>query len=293
MMKPVALVGGLGYLGKALAERLKPAAAPYWIVGRQTRPDALSPDEPYRSSVPHLAPAIAGAHTVFHLATLSTPALGYNNPFLDVENIHFTVSLINACEREKIGHVVFISSGGTVYGESSRPRSEGDDTRPLCSHGLGKLTSEHFLHLFSRKTGAPVTVLRVGNVYGGNQKAKGQQGVVGYVKEQLVAGRPVRLFGNTIRDYIHLDDFLDACLRVVESPGGFRVYNIGTGVGTELAKLVELAAGILRLKPDVIMSDRRPFDLACNVLNCAKAREELGWSAKIPLREGLEKSLRA
>ncbi|MDD5169238.1 MAG: NAD-dependent epimerase/dehydratase family protein [Syntrophales bacterium] len=291
MTEPIALIGGRGYMGQALAKRLEKEGIAHWIVGRQSQPDILHSGESYRSSVPHLGPAIAGARTVFHLATLSTPALGYTNPFLDVENIHFTISLIGACEKEKVGHIIFISSGGTVYGEATSPRTEEDTTHPICSHGIGKLACEHYLNLFARHTGADVTILRVGNVYGGSQRPKGQQGVVGYIRERLTLGQTVNLFGNTVRDYVHLDDVLDACLIALKNPQGFRVYNIATGIGTELVKIVDMAAQFLRIEPHISMSDRRPFDLAYNVLDCTKAMKGLGWIARTFLSEGLQRSL--
>jgi UDP-glucose 4-epimerase len=292
MKQSVAIVGGLGYLGQALAARLQSDCQQYWIVGRQSPPDILMKGEAYQSSSPHLAPAISGAYTVFHMATLSTPSLGDANPMLDVENIRFTLSLINACKQERVQHLVFLSSGGTVYGESSTPRNEDDATHPCCSHGIGKITCEHYLRLFSLRNGTNVTVLRIGNVYGGSQRAKGGQGVVGYLKERLIKGQTVHLYGNTVRDYVYIGDVIEAFLQTLKNPKGFRLYNIGTGVGTELIALATMAAEILLIKPSLEIADRRPYDLAYNVLNCTRANEELGWIANTPLREGLIKYLR-
>lgn len=290
MKSSLAIVGGLGYLGQALAGRLRNEGQRYWIVGRQSPPDVLSSEEGYRSSSPHLAPAISGAHTVFHMATLSTPSLGDANPILDVENIRFTLDLIHACTQERVRHLVFLSSGGTVYGESSTPRKEDDATLPCCSHGIGKLTCEHYLRLFALRTGTSVTVLRIGNVYGGLQQAKGGQGVVGYLKERLAKRQSVHLYGNTVRDYVYIGDVIEAFLQALKNPQGFRLYNIGTGVGTELIALANMAAEILVVKPSLDIVDRRPYDLAYNVLNCSRAKEELRWIAVTSLREGLAKT---
>lgn len=292
MTEPIALIGGHGYLGQALSARLKAGRVAHWVVGRQSQPVILMNEKAYRSSSPHLAAAISGAHTVFHMATLSTPSLGDSNPMLDVENIRFTLSLINACEQERVQHLVFPSSGGTVYGESSTPRNEDDATQPRCSHGIGKLTCEHYLRLFSLRTGTSVTVLRIGNVYGGAQRAKGGQGVVGYLKERLATGQPVHLYGDTVRDYVYIGDVIEAFLRALKNPKGFRLYNIGTGVGTKLITLAKIAAEILEVKPSLEIVDKRPYDLAYNVLNCTRAYNELGWIAGTSLREGLAKSLR-
>jgi UDP-glucose 4-epimerase len=292
MKRSVAVIGGFGYLGQALAARLRADGQRYWIVGRQSPPDIIMNEEAYRSSSPHLAPAISGAHTVFHMATLSTPSLGDANPMLDVENIRFTLALIHACKQEKVRHLVFLSSGGTVYGESSTPRSENDATHPCCSHGIGKLTCEHYLHLLTLRTGMNVTVLRIGNVYGGLQRAKGGQGVVGYLKERLNSRQPIHLYGNTVRDYIYIGDVVEAFLQVLKKPKGFRLYNIGTGVGTELIALANMAAEIIGVRTSLDIMERRPYDLAYNVLNCTRAKEDLRWTAGTSLREGLTKSLR-
>jgi len=293
MKQSLAIVGGMGYLGQALAARLRADGHRYWIIGRQSPPEIPMNGESCRSSSPHLAPAISEAHTVFHMATLSTPSLGDANPMLDVENIRFTISLIHACEQERVRHLVFLSSGGTVYGEPSTPRCEDDVTYPCCSHGIGKLACEHYLRNFSLRTGTSVTVLRTGNVYGGSQRAKGGQGVVGYLKERLANGQPVHPYGNTVRDYVYIGDVIDAFLHALKNPKGFRLFNIGTGVGTELIELANMAAEILGVKPSLEIVDQRPYDLAYNVLNCTNAYEELGWIAGTSLQEGLTKSLRS
>ena len=134
-------------------------------------------------------------------------------------------------------------------------------------------------------------MLRIGNVYGGSQRAKGGQGVVGYLKDRLTNGQPLHLYGNTVRDYVYIVDVIEAFLQALKNPKGFRLFNIGTGVGTELVTLANMAAEILGVKPSLEIVDQRPFDLAYNVLNCARANTELGWIARTSLREGLTKSL--
>lgn len=118
----VAIIGGRGYLGQALYDYLAEHGIHCWIVGRQSAVEAgqISSSQ-YRSSSPSLEKSISGASTVVHVATVTTPEIGAEDPNLDVENIRFTLSLLNACSKEKVNHLIYASSGGTVYGEAYAP----------------------------------------------------------------------------------------------------------------------------------------------------------------------------
>lgn len=286
---PVAVVGGRGYLGRHLSVLLNEHVCGFWVVGRQPLPEA--PPFPYRSSVPDLRASVAGAGTVVHLATLTTPSVGESDRHLDVENVQFTVDLIEACVQEKVRHLIFSSSGGTIYGDTGdRPARESDPVSPSCSYAVGKLAGEHYFRLAAQARGLKVTVLRISNTYGGSQMTKGRQGVVSYLLGRLEEDKEITLLGDTIRDYVHIEDVARAFdLAIRHPPEGYEIYNISTGIGT---KLVDLATRLHELwgkAPALKVGEKRTFDLSYSVLDNSKVRTGLNWAPEISLDEGLRR----
>ncbi len=289
----VALFGGLGYLGQALHGHLLRNNIDSWIIGRQNSNEAaFAADCRYRSSEPSLENAVEGASTVFHFATLTTPSIGEKKPLLDLENVKMTLSLAEACAKKHVRHLVFASSGGTVYGELKKPATESAPTHPICSYGVGKLGSELFLSHFARRSAVHVTVLRISNVYGGGQVQKGEQGVVSYLYNQIVRGETADLLGDTVRDYIYIEDVMHAFGNAISSSDPFRILNISTGVGTRLTRLATQLAQLMGKKARFIVNKRRPFDVAYNVLRNDRAQAVLNWQPTYSLREGLSIYLR-
>lgn len=292
MHEPVAIVGGRGYLGQALHARLAAHGIQAWVIGRQSAAQIdPSYSARYRSSTPSLQRAVAGAATVVHLATLTTPEIGEENPALDAENIKFTLSLIDACLKEKVTHLVYASSGGAIYGEAREPVDELHPVNPKCSYAIGKLASEHYLRLFASTASADVTILRMSNPFGGSQVKKGGQGVVSYLANQIARDQPILLYGNTVRDYVYIDDVAGAFLQAMKHSTGFQIYNISTGVGTYLADLAGFVARRLKRELRMDVGGLRSFDLPYNVLKNGKAALELDWRPKHTLEEGLDSLL--
>ena len=287
----IAIVGGRGYLGRALHEHLVAQGLHCWIVGRQSVAEA-GISAGYRSSSLSLEKAVAGATTVVHLATVTTPAIGAANPHLDAENIDFTLLLLDACAREKVKHLIYVSSGGTVYGEVSSPVDEQQATHPLCSYAIAKVACENYLRLFASTSSLMVTILRVSNAYGGHQVKKGDQGVVSYLSTQIARKQDVSLLGNTVRDYVYVKDVVNAFTSAIASPRKFEIYNISTGVGTSLVELARTISRLLNKEVRVEVGELRPYDLNYNVLRNDKAISMLGWEPKYCLEDGLNEYLK-
>lgn len=293
MNDKVAIVGGRGYLGQALYDHLAGQGIHCWIVGRQSEIEiGTTASAEYRSSSPSLEKSISGATTVVHLATVTTPAIGAADPNLDVENIKFTLALLNACSRERVRHLIYVSSGGTVYGVISTPVDEHHPTNPMNSYAIAKVASENYLRAFASTAATMVTILRVSNPYGGHQIKKGGQGVIGYLATQIAKNQEILLFGNTVRDYIYIEDFVSAVSLAIEYPRQFELYNISTGVGTFLVDLAQIVARILNKDARLILGGLRPFDLNYNVLKNEKAKSMLGWSPRYELEHGLSEYLK-
>lgn len=286
---PVAIVGGMGYLGSAVRKLLDASEVPFWVVGREGGGEG---EGLFRPSSDLLA-ALDGARTVIHLASLTTPATGELEPSLDIKNIEFTVALAQAGKSVGCERILFASSGGTIYGElPGIPATEETIPNPSCSYGISKLASEHYLRTIAQAGGPKALILRISNIYGGSQRVKGDQGVIGFLLGAIGEGRQFRLWGNTVRDYVHIEDvaraFLVALGRAVPV---HTTLNVSTGIGTSLVDLVELISGAYGRPASYLIGPRRPFDLCYNVLDNRKIREELGWSPAIGIEEGLMRAV--
>jgi UDP-glucose 4-epimerase len=285
----IAVVGGTGYLGRHISALLFKQGAKFWIVGRSPTAPPEQRNFEYRSLQTGLTQAISGASTVIHLATLTTPAIAESDPGLDLQNVRLTIDLSNACAAVGVRHLIFASSGGTVYGNTEGTVAT-EVTYPKCSctYAISKLASENFIRLAAEKGGPRSTVLRVSNPYGGTQQVRGGQGVVSYIAKQIKEGREVALLGNTIRDYIHVDDVARCFLAAMNRDNQEnQIYNVSSGRGVSLSDLCGSLFEHFGVRPNVRMLSPRPFDLPYNVLNNEKARNFLGWTPSVSLAAGL------
>jgi UDP-glucose 4-epimerase len=290
-IEPIAVVGGDGYLGSAICSLLVREGVSYWVVGRGKRHEY---SERYRDSRDIVA-AVRGARTVLHLASLTTPATGEKNPELDLANVQFTVNLIAACTTEGVGKIVFASSGGTIYGElANQSATEVFPPNPSCSYGIAKLASEGYLRNSAARGGPCAAILRISNIYGGTQHVKGDQGVIGFLVNEIIAGRSFKVWGDTVRDYVHIDDVSSAFLLASQyDTGRSAIFNVSTAVGTSLSELTEIISTASGRQTAYEIAPMRPFDLKYNVLDNEKIETVLGWMPAVTIKEGLQRIVSA
>lgn len=238
--------------------------------------------------------AMQGCQVVYHLVSMTTPAESNQNPLFDVEhNVAGTVNFLNACVSSGIRKVVFISSGGTVYGVSNQESiTEEHPTDPICAYGIGKLAIEKYLSLYRHIHGLDYTILRVANPYG-NQVFNQKQGIIPAFIQCLEQEKPFEIWGDgtVIRDYIHIDDVVKALSLVQKSSLEHSVFNIGSGVGHSINDIIALFESILAKEIPVNFVDARAADVPVNILDIKRADAYLGWQASISLRQGLERLL--
>jgi len=200
-----------------------------------------------------------------------------------------TGELARRAAHAGIERLVFASSGGTVYGNADElPINERHPLRPLCSYGADKAAKEGRLLALGADGLRPV-ILRIGNQYGvGQSDAASELGVVGVFADRLLRRLPLEVWGDldSTRDYVHVDDVVDAFLRALAAPPRPRVLNIGSGEGTSLRALVELLADLTGRRPRLVRRAPRPYAVTHNVLAVGQAAAELGWRCRIPLAEG-------
>ncbi|RPI02448.1 MAG: NAD-dependent epimerase/dehydratase family protein, partial [Zetaproteobacteria bacterium] len=237
---------------------------------------------------------------VVHMAWTTIPATSNADPGADAEdNVLGSIRLWEACAARRVGRVIFLSSGGTVYGNAQRiPIREDDPTEPICAYGVSKLAAEKYLGLFHGLHGLDHVVLRPGNAYGPGQDPGRGQSAATVFAYRAFRNEPITIWGDgsATRDLLYVEDLADAVVRALAyDPGadGPRVFNVGTGRGTslkELAEVVGLAAGRV---PQVRYAPGRATDVTANVLDASRLRERTGWEPRVALAEGIARMLQA
>jgi UDP-glucose 4-epimerase len=200
--------------------------------------------------------AVPGMDYIFHLIGTTLPQSSNDNPVYDVEsNVIGTLRLLRLAVKVGVKKVVFISSGGTVYGLPEKiPIPETHPTSPLCSYGITKLVIEKYLHLFHHLYGLDYVVLRVSNCYGERQQFVGaQQGVVSIFMNLLKRDKPITIWGDgsVVRDFVYVKDVARAFLLALTNTSQHKVFNVGSSVGTSVNQLLALIQKITGKTPRV------------------------------------------
>lgn len=273
----ILLFGGAGFIGSALAQRLNREGRVVHILGRHDA-DRLE----------HWLPQCG---TVVHLASASTPGSSANRPTLELDNLAPTLHLLEALQAHPETHLIFFSSGGTLYGNPERlPVPEDAPVTPLSYHGAGKAALETFLQVF-RKEHA-VTILRPANAYGPGQALRQGFGLIRTMLEHAHRGTVLEIWGdgNNLRDFVYIDDVAEACLRFIDLPADSGTYNIGSGRGHTLKEVVALAESVCGKPLRTVYRPARHSDVRGIVLDVSRLRTTLGWQPEISLEEGLRRA---
>ncbi len=235
--------------------------------------------------------AMKGMDYVVHLASTVIPSTSNADPIFDVQtNLVGALNILDAAVEHKIKKLVFLSSGGTVYGEGTgKPFKEDDPTNPICSYGIVKLAIEKYIQMYHQLYGLPHAILRVSNPYGPGQLGEKPLGVVSIFLDRIKRNQPIEIWGDgsTSRDFIHIDDLMSAIDSVIASPSNQLLINIGSGKLVSIQDLISLISEILGSQPNVSYQPSRGFDVESVHLNIGKARSEIDWAPKVGLRHGI------
>jgi UDP-glucose 4-epimerase len=238
--------------------------------------------------------ASVGPEVVFHLAAQVDVNSSVQDPTQDaVSNVLGTITLLEAARATGVRRVVNSSSGGAVYGEAERvPTPEGHPVAPLAPYGQSKYAAEGYCELYSRTYGLSTVSLRYANVYGPRQQARLEGGVVAIFTACLLEGRTPVIFGDgeQVRDWVEVADVVRANLLAADSSLTGPV-NIGTGRENSVLELVEALneASDRGLLTEPRFQPARPGEVRRSCLDVTRARDELGWSFTVQLREGLRR----
>ena len=296
------VLGGAGFIGSHLSEALAGEGHRVRIFDRP-HVDRLPLFPPSRGfeiftgdflNPQALAPALEGTEIVFHLVSTTLPKNSNDNPVYDVEsNVLGSLRLLELCREHGVRKLVFVSSGGTVYGvPCTTPVAEDHPTEPICSYGIHKLMVEKYLALSHRLHGLDYRIVRPANLYGPRQRLDIAQGAVAVFLDRALRDQPIQIWGDgsVVRDYVYVADAVDAMLKAASFEGAQRIFNIGSGKGASLNQLVAEIEKLLGRRVKVEHSAPRALDVPVNVLDASAAERHLGWRASTPLAEGLRRT---
>ena len=295
----VLLIGGCGFIGSHVADALVARGLQVRVMDR--RPEVFRPALPDVEYVmadfgdpAQVFEALSGTEAVIHLASTTVPSTANLDPVADIKgNLIATVRLLEMMRASGRRKIVFLSSGGTVYGiPETDPVAETHPLRPINSYGIVKVAIENYLHMEQSLNGLNQVVLRGSNPYGPRQGHTGIQGIIGTHLWKIARGEPVEVWGDgsVVRDFIHVRDLAELCVDAVLSDAT-GCYNAGSGEGASVNEVVACidrkvqASGGAPVKP--IYKPGRNFDVPRVVLDIARARAAFGWSPSKSLDEGI------
>ena len=237
-----------------------------------------------------MAEAVEGMDVVYHLVSTTFPSTSNKEPVRDIEtNLVASVELLQIMLKSDVRRIVFLSSGGTVYGNPQTvPVPETHPQNPKCSHAVVKIAIEHYLRMYEELYGLQTVVLRASNPYGPRQGHRNIQGFIGSALSNVLHRRPVRIWGDgsVVRDYHYVTDLAAACTLAGQS-AATGTFNIGSGKGHSLNEVLDKIAHVVGEKPEVVYEAARGYDVQKIVLKTDRARETFGWAPQYEMDEGL------
>jgi UDP-glucose 4-epimerase len=274
----VLLLGGTGFIGTALAKRLTQEKTSVHIFGRL--------------DVERLEQVLPQCGTVIHLASATTPGSSASQPDLELGNLALTLRLLALLKQQPQTHLIFFSSGGTIYGNPDRlPVTEDSPIAPLSNHGASKASQEAFCRA-ARAQGSAVTILRPSNVYGPGQMMRQGFGLIRTMLEHVRVGTLLEVWGDgeNIRDFIYIDDIVEVGMRLIKLPQDSGSYNIGSGIGFSINQVKEIVETSCGKKLRTIYRPGRGIDVRSVVLDNSRLNARLGWQPSVGLADGVART---
>lgn len=296
----IIIFGGGGFIGSAIVDRLlldghdlrifeRPRVEPFRNFSDTEQVEWLTGD---MQSIHDVKLALADRELVIHLVSTTLPKSSNEDPIYDVQsNLVATLQILNTMVEINIKKIIFISSGGTVYGTPKYlPLDEKHPCEPEVSYGITKLTIENYLLLYKKIYGIKPVILRVANPFGKRQRVETAQGAVSVFLNRAINHQPIEIWGDGMvtRDYIYIDDVAEAFSSAVNYNGPSVIFNVSQGLGTNLNELILLIEEVLGYPIERRYLEARNCDVPISVLCNNRAQQEMGWSPKTSLQDGIK-----
>lgn len=303
MNKKCLVLGGAGFIGSHLTDALLNAGLGVAVLDKincykgnlqhcMGEIEFLEGDFLNQSDIEN---ALSGVDYVIHLAWTTLPNSSNANPAYDIEsNMIGSIRLFDSCLKAGIEKIVFISSGGTVYGfQDSFPIKENAETSPKCSYGITKLAVEKYLALYNHLHGLQYNVVRLANPYGPRQNPNSMQGIVPVFLNKIRNNEKITVWGNgdVVRDYIYISDAVRAIMTVLLGEKNNLIFNVGSGEGLSINELLDIIRKVVNKDFDVEYTHQsRKVDVPVNYLDFSFLQNQLGWQPLVSIEAGIGKT---
>jgi UDP-glucose 4-epimerase len=296
--KTALVTGGAGFIGSHMVDRL--LELDYKVVVM----DNLS-----TGKIKNLNPAAVFHHTditkpamteimqreqpdlVFHMAAQTSVTDSTKNPIDDTNtNVQGTLRVLEASLRAGVEKIIYSNTGGALYGDPETiPCSDDAPIMPVSPYGMSKWVAEQYMDFYYRQYRLNYTSLRYGNVYGPRQDPHGEAGVIAIFSRAMLEGKQPSIFGDGTqeRDFVSVYDVIDANIEAIGRGDG-KAMNIASGEATSVNRIVAILRSITKYKWDPIHAPQRAGEVYRIALDCTRAAQELDWSPKISLEDGLQ-----
>ena len=297
------VIGGAGFIGRAVVDELLRQGRRVVVVGRETTPAPPLPTgvEYVANSTGNddelLCEVLCRVNEVIDLAYATVPKTSFQDPVHDIMvNLPTAVRLFELAASLSIRKFVWISSGGTVYGRTKEPfLTEEHRTEPISPYGITKLAIEKFAHMYFESQGLPVVCVRPSNAFGEGQRTYSGQGFIATAIASILDGRELILYGEegTVRDYLYVQDVARGIVAALTNGQPGQVYNLGSGNGLTNRQVLDALAPLAAATGHAVrlqVLPVRPFDVPLNVLNSEKLTAHTRWQPQLGFAEGLART---
>ncbi len=231
---------------------------------------------------------------VYHLVSTTVPTTSNKQITEEMKNnVLFSSNLFDACVRSGVNKVVYVSSGGTVYGKNAIcPIKEDTITNPITSYGVQKLTTENLLYLYNYMHGIDYSVIRLANPYGPYQRPNGILGAISTFTYKALKGEDIVVYGDgsVVRDFVYIDDVVEAVIKIANGNSAHKIFNLGSGYGTSILEVLKTIEKVLGIHLNIIFQEGRSVDVPINFLDISRYEECYGKLNPICLEEGIKKT---
>jgi UDP-glucose 4-epimerase len=299
------VTGGAGFIGSTLVDRLLAEGHQVDVVDNLSTGSLANLAEARRSPVGRMTfhqidirsqdlgelMKRARPEVVYHLAAQADVRVSVADPVFDADvNVLGSLRVMEGARASGAKKIVFASSGGTIYGDpdpGDLPVKESHPQHPVSPYGVAKKATGDYLYAYRDLHNLEFTALALANVYGPRQDPHGEAGVVAIFAGRLLAGEPCTVYGDgsQTRDFVYVDDVVDAFARA-SSRGGGLVLNVGTGTETSVNKLYRTMAQQAAVERPPVAAPARPGELLRSSLDPGRAAIHLGWKPWTSLDEG-------
>jgi UDP-glucose 4-epimerase len=304
MDKSVALIGGNGFIGKNLTNYFLEKDYNVLVIGRNIVEDSDNLNGKLINKLIDVNKTSKLIDVLFeyeNIIWLVNDLVPGSTMDCLVDDFTFNITpLINFLESVKkliiLKRFVFISSGGTIYGDSLNRTDLNEDSpkNPISAYGLSKIIAENYINFITKRSSFESIIIRPSNVYGNHQNFKKPQGIVGYAFNALVNNKTIELYGEgkVIRDFVHVLDLAEAikcCIERKCETATVKTYNVGSQAGYSVKEVLDMINEISNQKIQTTLKPSRSFDCSYNVLDISKIKNELKWQPKVEIKDGLRR----